>query len=331
MASPGGPFLSNTPTAGSVFSATASGSAAGDVLLRTHNLSKRFGRLVAVDDLSLELYTGEVFGFLGPNGSGKSTTVGMILGLVAPTSGYIEAFGVDMRRDPWPARRRMGAVIEQPAFYPYLSGRDNLRLIADALGDIPPSRIDLVLELVGLADRARHQVQTYSLGMKQRLGIASTLLRDPMLIILDEPTNGLDPAGTREVRELLRRLAAEGRTVFLCSHLLHEVERICDRVGIIKSGRLLAQGPVDALLRRGQFLQIRVDDAEVALTVLRQLDWVVSVEREGPYLTVEVPEADGARLNAALAQEGIYLSELRPRTTTLESFFLELTERQDDG
>lgn len=314
---------SNTRRATSVDSSSSS---AGPVILRTHDLSKHFRRLVAVDHLNLELYPGEVFGYLGPNGSGKSTTVGMILGLIAPTSGYVEAFGVDMRRNPWLALRRMGAVIEQPAFYPYLSGWDNLRVIADSLGDIPPKRIGEVLELVGLSSRAQDRVQAYSLGMKQRLGIASTLLRDPALIILDEPTNGLDPAGTREVRGLLRRLAEEGRTVFLCSHLLHEVEQICDRVGIVKSGRLLAQGPVDALLQRGEFLQIRVDDSEAALAVLQRLDWVTSVKRDDSYLIVQVPGADGARLNAALAQEGIYLSEIRPKVNTLESVFLELTE-----
>ena len=194
-------------------------------IVRTEGLTKRYGSLTAVADMNLSLYSNEVFSFLGPNGSGKSTTVSMILGLVRPTKGRALVFGHNMATHPWPTLKRVGAVIESPAFYPYLSGRDNLKALAIALGDIPPARIDQMLELVGLLPRGRDAYKTYSLGMKQRLGIASTLLRDPDLVILDEPTNGLDPAGTREVRELIPRLAREGHAVFLCSHLLHEVER----------------------------------------------------------------------------------------------------------
>jgi len=176
-------------------------------ILRTEDLSKRYGRITAVDSLNIRLLRGEVFGFLGPNGSGKSTTVGMMLGLIQPTNGRVVAFGDDMMLHPWPALKRIGSVVEAPAFYPYLSGYDNLKAIGIMLGNIPVQRIDEMLELVGLGARARDPYKSYSLGMKQRLGIASTLLRDPELIILDEPTNGLDPAGTREVRELIPRLA----------------------------------------------------------------------------------------------------------------------------
>jgi ABC-2 type transport system ATP-binding protein len=299
--------------------------AAESVVLRTRGLTKHFGDLVAVHDLNLELYPGEVFGFLGPNGSGKSTTVGMLLGLIRPTAGTIEAFGIDMRRNPWPALRRIGAIVEQPAFYPYLSGHDNLKVIARAIGGIARERISEVLELVGLAERANDRYDHYSLGMKQRLGIASTLLRDPGLIILDEPTNGLDPAGTREVRDLIPRLAHEGRTVFLCSHLLHEVEQVCDRVAIIKQGHLLAQGSVDDLLRRGKALQLRAENIEAAHSILKQQPWVPWVERNDSFLIIGVPADDGARVNETLAREGIYLSELRPYDTTLENIFLELT------
>jgi ABC-2 type transport system ATP-binding protein len=294
------------------------------VVLRMRHVTKRFGRLTAVDDLNLELRAGEVFGFLGPNGSGKSTTVGMILGLVAPSAGQIEAFGLDLRAELWSILRRVGAVIEQPAFYPYLSGVNNLRVIAKAVGDIPSGRIEELLSLVGLADRAGDRYDHYSLGMKQRLGIASTLLRDPDLIILDEPTNGLDPAGMREVRELIPRLAHEGRAVFLCSHLLHEVEQVCDRVALIKEGRLLAQGRLDELVGRGNALQIRVANIDAAYDLLRELPWVPWVERNDGFLVVGVDPQLGSEVNAALAQSGIYLSELRPHDLGLESVFLQL-------
>jgi len=200
-------------------------------------LTKRFGKLEAVKNLNLELYRGEVFGLLGPNGAGKSTTVGMVLGLIAPTEGSIETFGLKLEANRWPILRRVGAVVESPAFYPYLSGWDNLEVIARARGGIPNSKIDEVLERVNLEERARDRYGHYSLGMKQRLGIASTLLGDPELILLDEPTAGLDPAGTKEVRDLLPKLAHEGRTVLLCSHLLHEVEQMCQRVAIIARSR----------------------------------------------------------------------------------------------
>jgi len=212
----------------------------GEIILRTTGLTKCFGRLEAVKDLNLELRRGEVFGFLGPNGAGKSTTVGMILGLITPTAGSIQVFGRELKDNPWAALRRVGAIIEEPAFYPYLSGRDNLEALARANGGISRVKIAEVLERVDLQNRAGDCYSHYSLGMKQRLGIASILLRDPELIILDEPTSGLDPAGTKEVRALIPRLAHESRTVFLCSHLLHEVEQVCNRVAIIKQGIMLA-------------------------------------------------------------------------------------------
>jgi ABC-2 type transport system ATP-binding protein len=207
---------------------------AGEVILRTSNLCKNFGSLQAVKNLNIELRRGEVFGFLGPNGAGKSTTVGMILNLVAPSSGSIEVFGHDLKDNPWLALRRIGAVIEEPAFYPYLSGWDNLEVLARSIGGISEKRISDVLKRVNLLERAKDRYSHYSMGMKQRLGIASTLLRDPELIILDEPTNGLDPAGTKEIRDLIPELAHESRAVLLCSHLLHEVELVCNRVAIIK-------------------------------------------------------------------------------------------------
>jgi ABC-2 type transport system ATP-binding protein len=239
----------------------------GKEILRTEGLWKQYGEITAVEDLSLQVYDGEVFSCLGPNGSGKSTTVGMILGLVRPTKGRALVFGTDTALRPWPVLKRVGAVIETPAFYPYLSGHDNLKTLAITIGGIPDARVDEMIELVGLQERAHHPYKTYSLGMKQRLGIASTLLRDPDLIILDEPTNGLDPAGTREVRELIPRLAREGRSVFLCSHLLHEVQAVSDRVAIIKRGKLVIESTADALLARGD------------ICACEQMTWTRSSER----------------------------------------------------
>jgi ABC-2 type transport system ATP-binding protein len=296
-----------------------------DVVLRTTGLTKRFGKLEAVKNLNLELRRGEVFGFLGPNGAGKSTTVGMILGLVAPTAGSIELFGRKLEDNRWAALRRVGAVIEQPAFYPYLSGWDNLEVLARAIGGISRGDIAEVLERVNLADRARDRYDHYSMGMKQRLGIASTLLRDPELILLDEPTSGLDPAGTKEVRDLIPRLAHESRTVFLCSHLLHEVEQVCDRVAIIKEGVMLACAPIHELLTQGQMLQIRVDDPAQAATILSSLPWIKSVKRENDYLIVDVPKDSASRVNKALSEHNIFASELLSRNVSLESVFLQLT------
>lgn len=295
------------------------------IILSTTGLTKYFGKLAAVKDLNIELRRGEVFGFLGPNGSGKSTTVGMILGLVTPTAGNIELFGVKFGSQRWTALRRVGAIIEEPAFYPYLSGRDNLRLLAKAIGGINNNKIDEVLERVNLIDRSNDRYSHYSLGMKQRLGIASTLLRDPELIILDEPTSGLDPAGTKEVRDLIPQLAHESRAVFLCSHLLHEVELVCDRVAIIKQGIMIASAPVKELLTKGQLLQIKVDDQKQAIEVLRDLTWIKSVKSENGYLIVDAPNDSASLVNKKLAEHNIFASELVSRSISLESVFLQLT------
>jgi len=297
----------------------------GDVVLQTNGLSKTFGRIEAVKNLNLELRRGEVFGFLGPNGAGKSTTVGMILGLIAPTAGSIELFGVKQDGHRWPALRRIGAIVEEPAFYPYLSGWDNLAVLAKSIGDIPKSKVTEVLERVGLLDRAKDQYGHYSMGMKQRLGIASTLLRDPELIILDEPTNGLDPAGTKEIRDLIPKLAHESRAILLCSHLLHEVEMVCSHVAIIKQGTVIVDAPIKELLSQGSVLQIKVNDVEKATAILSSLSWIKSVKKEGDYLIVDVPQDRSADVNLALAQKGILVSELVNRTASLESIFLQLT------
>jgi ABC-2 type transport system ATP-binding protein len=295
------------------------------VVLRTNSLSKSFGKLQAVKNLSIELRRGEVFGFLGPNGAGKSTTVGMILGLIAPTAGSIELFGEKQNSNRWAALRRIGAIVEEPAFYPYLSGWDNLQVLADSIGGVPKTKITEVLERVKLLDRSGDAYGHYSMGMKQRLGIASTLLRDPELIILDEPTNGLDPAGTKEIRDLIPHLAHECRAIMLCSHLLHEVELVCDRVGIIKQGEVIACTSVKDLLFRGNQLQVRVTNHQHAIDALSCIPWVKSVKTEGDYLLVDAPRDSGSDINRVLAEKGIFASELVSRATSLESVFLQLT------
>ncbi|MBI1886747.1 MAG: ABC transporter ATP-binding protein [Chloroflexi bacterium] len=302
-----------------------------EVVLRIVKLSKRYGSRLVLDDLNLEVGRGQVFGFLGPNGAGKTTTISLILGLIAPRSGHVEMFGLDTRTHLSQALRRTGAILEGPSFYPHLSGRDNLGVWGALSGGVDGKRLDEVLELVGLRDRARDKVRTYSLGMKQRLGLAASLMHDPELLLLDEPTNGLDPAGMREVRELIRRLGKTGKTVFVSSHLLGEVEQMCDYVGIIKEGRLLTQGSVTALLRQGQALEMVVTDIEGALEVLAGLPWVPGVTREDNRLVVQAPPERAADLSRALAEAGIYLSELRPRDSSLEDFFLEVTGKASAG
>lgn len=304
-------------------------------VLRVSGLRKRFGTVTAVDGLDLEVRAGEVHGFLGPNGAGKSTTAGMILGLIRPDAGRIELLGQDIATQRQARRRLVGAVVETPAFYPFLSGRDNLRALALAAGGVPRPRIDALLAQVGLAERAADRYQTYSLGMRQRLGIAAALLTDPVLVILDEPTNGLDPAGQREVRALIPQLAREGRAVLLASHLLYEVEQVCDRVTIIRRGRLVASGPVQELLRRGSAVEITVEAPDQAAAVLRSLPFVERVSVDGARLIVTTPPERGADLNRALAAHGLYAAAIVPRQSTLEDVFLELTEptpaEVDDG
>src|SRR5574340_538459 len=218
-----------------------------EVVLRTRNLSKQYGKRLAVDKLNLEVHRGEIFGFLGPNGAGKTTTIRMALGLIAPTSGTVEILGQDVFKHRSKVLPRVGALVETPALYTYLSGRNNLKAVASVLGGVPKARLDAVLDLVGLGIRQKDRVRTYSLGMKQRLGVAIALLQDPDVLILDEPANGLDPAGIVEMRDLMHRLAAEGKTVFISSHLLTEVQQICTRVAIINLGKLVTVATIEEL------------------------------------------------------------------------------------
>src|SRR6516164_5191594 len=234
-----------------------------NIVINTSRLTKAFGRLVAVNDLHLEVMRGDVFGFLGPNGSGKTTTIRMLLGLIRPTAGRAIIFGMDTAQQMPFILPRIGAIVETPVFYPYLSGTDNLRVIGAASGmasgKANQRRIDEVLELVELHVQAKMAYRKYSLGMKQRLGIAAALLTDPELVLLDEPTNGLDPAGMFEIRQLIHRLARLGKTIFLSSHLLNEVQQVCNRVAILQRGNLIMQGHVRELLRDSEQVLVRLN------------------------------------------------------------------------
>jgi ABC-2 type transport system ATP-binding protein len=267
-----------------------------------------------------------VVGLLGPNGAGKSTTIGMVLGLVAPTAGSAQVLGHEVGTHREEALAGVGAMLEVTSFYPYLSGRDNLVAVALLRGDGALARVDPVLTRIGLAPRGGSKFRTYSLGMRQRLGIASTLLGDPALVILDEPANGLDPAGQREIRELIRELAKEGRGVLLASHLLYEVEQVCDRVLVIKKGKLIASGTIAEVAHRGSFYEITVPDIGRALSALRALPGVKEIREADSSLVVVADAGRGAELNRALASAGIYASAIVPRTSSLEDVFLELTE-----
>ena len=296
-----------------------------DTALSTHKLSKRYGQRPAVRELDLEVRRGEVFGFLGPNGAGKTTTIRMALGLIRPSAGSVEVLGRDVQRHGSRVLPRVGALVEAPALYPYLSGRDNLRVFAGVLGGVPRRRLDEVLELVGLAGRQRDRVRSYSLGMKQRLGVATALLNDPELLVLDEPANGLDPAGIVEMRDLLRQLADAGKTVFISSHVLAEVQQICDRVAIVHLGQLVRLAPVAELLAgQGEFA-VRLDDPHAALRFVQGQPWGGSARLEDGMLVTPSPTGEGRDLMRALAGEGHWPDVVRERQRNLEEIFLSLT------
>lgn len=307
--------------------ATASARAhSGNVALRTINLTKQYGQRLAVNNLNLEVGQGEIFGFLGPNGAGKTTTIRMALGLISPTSGGVEILGQDVAARRAHVLPRVGALIETPALYLYLSGRNNLRAIGSALGGVPPKRIDAVLELVGLLGRQKDKVKTYSLGMKQRLGVAMALLQDPDLLILDEPTNGMDPAGIVEMRDLMHLLVGEGKTVFVSSHLLAEVQQICTRVAIINQGKLVTESTVAELTQgQGEF-RVTVGQAQEALALVRTQSWGQNARMDGENaLITRAPEDSGRALNLFLSQAGFVPEMLERPTQDLEQVFLNLT------
>ncbi len=290
--------------------------------LTANHLTKVIGDRTIVDDVSFTLNEGEVFGFLGPNGAGKTTTIRMLVGLIKPTSGSVTICGHDVRHDFEAAMRCLGCIVETPDLYRFMNGRENLEHFARMLG-VENAEIERVAELVALSHRLDQRVGTYSLGMRQRLGIAQALLGRPKLLILDEPANGLDPAGIREIRELLRRLAGDGMSVFVSSHLLAEIELICDRVAIIHHGRIHAEGTVRELISSGREMELRVGDPDRAASLLT--DRGLTFRRDGDCLYLPMEEQDAPPLIAALATSGISLFHVRPRTATLEEMFLETT------
>ena len=297
-------------------------------VIHAAGLTKRYGDILAVDELTLDVPRGHIFGLLGPNGSGKTTTMGILLGLVKPTAGNFTLF--DSNTQHLEALRRIGAIVETPSFHPYLSGRDNLAYFQGIIGRPDRGELDDLLGRVGLAGRADSRFRTYSLGMKQRLGLAYSLLGDPELLFLDEPTNGMDPAGMAEVRELIRSLGTDGRTVLLSSHLLHEVEQVCDSVAILSKGRLIAQGKVEDLLRsrRGEHVRLRTTDNPKAFEVLSALDWVADVTEDGTSVVVTAPTDRSSELSAALGRSGVYITEMAAEEMSLEQYFLDVTEDQ---
>lgn len=293
-------------------------------VIETEELTKRFGSTVAVDGLCLRVERGQVFGFLGPNGSGKTTTIGMLLGILTPTSGSFRLLGERTRRGLVRARHRVGATLEQPNFYPYLSGRDNLRLVARVNG-VDRQAVDGALETVGLTARADDDFKAYSLGMKQRLALAGTLLGDPELLILDEPTNGLDPEGMREIRQVISRVGEQGRTVFLSSHLLWEVERVCTHVAILREGSVVRQASVAEVTGGHVAAALEAPDPEALDRAVATYPQVTSSRRQDGVLLVELEDGDLAAMNRFLAERGVHLSRLEPRRRSLEEAFMEVT------
>ncbi len=303
------------------------------VALRVHGLTKRYGERLAVDHLDLEIRQGEVFGFLGPNGAGKTTTIRMILGLIRPTDGSVQILGEDLVESKAAVLPRVGALVEQPALYLYLSGRDNLRAVTNTLGGVPESRIDEVLEIVGLKGRDGDRVRTYSLGMKQRLGVGMALLHDPELLILDEPANGLDPAGIVEMRDLLRQLAAQGKTVFISSHVLTEVRQICDRVAILSKGKLVTVADIDSLIGSHGAFRVTFEPgraAEALALAHRQL-WGAQarLDSDGALIS-SAPGGWGRELNLFLVNAGFAPETIAPYSEDLEAVFLRLTGESGD-
>ena len=297
-----------------------------DVILQTQGLTKRFGRRTAVDKLTLHVERGDIYGFLGPNGAGKSTTLRMLLGLIRPTAGKIEFPIQGLHWNYLRARSRIGAIIETPAFYENFSARRNLQLLASLSGSVPAKRVEEVLDIVGLKERAHDPVKEFSYGMRQRLGIAQALLPTPQLIILDEPTNGLDPQGIQQTRQLIRRLRDELKlTILLSSHLLAEVEQLCNRVGIINEGRLLYEGEPAALVAPTTRFKLKVDQTELTVELLAK-DRSVTVSRNGAaYLHVDADTEHIGDVNALLVNNGIKVYELTPTQETLEEAFLRIT------
>jgi ABC-2 type transport system ATP-binding protein len=300
--------------------------------VRARGLVKRYDDVLAVDHVDLNVHAGDVYGFLGPNGAGKTTTLRMALGLITPSEGTVELFGRDPMRHGARALEGVAGFVEAPRFYPYLTARKNLELLAALDGDGAGARIDEVLATVELGERAKHKVGGYSHGMRQRLGIAAALLRRPRLLILDEPATGLDPAGMRDMRELIRRLAAEGITILLSSHQLPEVQELCDRVAIVESGRVVYEGALADLRRQGGTgYRLRTTDDERALELMLRAPGIERAASDEHGLGFQANEQDVAALSLTLAGDGVGILALTPELATLEDLFFRLTEGTEDS
>ncbi len=292
--------------------------------IRCRGLTKRYGQRAVVDHLDLEVEPGEVFGFLGPNGAGKTTTTRMLLGLVRIDTGDAWLLGSKV---PCPDRLgHIGAMVEEPAFYPWATGRRNLDILSDEGAAVPAGAVEEAFELAGMADAAGVKVKAYSQGMRQRLGLAAAVLRQPALLLLDEPSNGLDPAGIHDLRLLLRHMADRGSTIFLSSHLLGEVEQVCDRVAVIDGGRLLAVGTLDSLGGTSRQVRVSVEAAEAAAARRALSRWVVRSDKHGQ---LRVEGAEPRQVNQALASAHIYASAISSERRTLEDWFLSLTQKEN--
>lgn len=294
-------------------------------ILSVLELTKLFGKRKAVDNLSFKINEGEIFGFLGPNGAGKSTAIKSMLSLIKPDSGDIEIFGKSIRRNHNSALVGVGALVERPDFYEYLSAKQNLSILSK-MDKVPSERVQEVLKIVGLEDRENDKVKAYSQGMKQRLGIAQALLSNPKLLILDEPTNGLDPRGMKEVRDLIRKLAEEGITILLSSHILHEVEQVCTSMAIINLGKLIKIGSVNELLKTSDtfITEIHAKPITKAKKIMEQLPFISKITESGDKLKIRIPYDKLKELNKTLIDNGIEVSTIIPRSS-LEDYFLSLT------
>ncbi len=299
--------------------------------VETRGLTKRFGKKTAVRELSLSVTEGEVYGFLGENGAGKSTTFRMLLGFIWPDEGEAYLQGVEVSPGSGKALMGVGAMMEAPYFYGHLNAEENLRLFAELSGPVAKARIDEAISLLGLEEQRKQRAGTLSHGQRQRLGIAQALLPDNRLLLLDEPQNGLDPLWVKKLRELLRELAAKGVTILISSHRLHEIEQVCDRVGIIHKGDLLYEGPVAPLLARAEYVEVRCDRVTEAAEHLMVHGFEVKPSTNG-CLSARAPEAsDAARLNGVLVSAGFEVSELVRKRVTLEEIFLELTYGREEA
>lgn len=292
-----------------------------ETVLELNNLTKVFGKITAVDSLSFSVNKGDIYGILGPNGSGKSTTLGMVLNVVNPTSGSWKWFGEEPQQEHL---KRIGAIIERPNFYPYLTATQNLKIVAK-IKNANPNNIEHKLRTVGLFDRKDSVFSTYSLGMKQRLAIAAALLNDPEILILDEPTNGLDPQGIRDIRDIIRQIATGGTTILLASHLLDEVEKVCSHVVVIKNGKKLYSGKVDEMTASYGYIEVNADNRTLLLQKLGEMGFTKLLQEKDFIKLILESETDTRSLNETLFKSGVTLTHLVKRKNTLEEQFIELT------